>query len=174
MAHEIVGRKTLAILNSLEREGKMEEKLNLLIDKEARIKELEKRIKLAEVTRDDALAYAKGYRVRAEELEMRIKELGDELKEGDYWMQRVKKFLDNGNCPICFATDEEGHKDKCFWGQAETKNKELEKAIKEVLIRHFTIWITKSKSVSHWPRIVIWKLSKKPNVGTEKSWTLKF
>jgi len=38
----------------------------------SRIKELEERIELAEATRDDALGYAKGYRIRAEELEAEL------------------------------------------------------------------------------------------------------
>jgi len=57
----------------LENKLNLNEKVNSLMllrleNKEIRIKELEERIELAEATRDDGLAYAKGYKVRAEEL----------------------------------------------------------------------------------------------------------
>ena len=42
--------------------------LNQMQKDKEKIKELEERIELAEATRDDALGYAKGYKVRAEEL----------------------------------------------------------------------------------------------------------
>jgi flagellar motility protein MotE (MotC chaperone) len=61
----------------------MEEKLALLINKEARIKELEKKIKLAEATRDDALGYAKGYKVRAEELGKELHKLIEGIMKAD-------------------------------------------------------------------------------------------
>jgi len=41
-------------------------------------------------------------------------------------------------------------------------------------IFRFKIWITKSKYFSKYPRIVIWKLSKDPNVGALKTWSVKF
>jgi len=40
-------------------------------------------------------------------------------------------------------------------------------------LKRFMFWLTKSKFVDRLPRIVIWKFSKNPNVGTEKSWALK-
>jgi len=41
-------------------------------------------------------------------------------------------------------------------------------------IFRFKIWITKSKYFSKYPRIVIWKLSKDPNAGALKTWSVKF
>ena len=35
----------------------------------------------------------------------------------------------------------------------------------------YTLWITKSIYVNKWPRLVLWKMSKEVNVGTEKSWS---
>jgi len=41
-------------------------------------------------------------------------------------------------------------------------------------IFRYKIWITKSKYFSKYPRIIIWKMSKNPNVGAEKTWSVKF
>lgn len=41
------------------------------------------------------------------------------MEEGDYWTERAKQYLSNGNCPICFSTDENGHAKECPWGQDE-------------------------------------------------------
>ncbi len=62
-----------------------------------------------------------------------LQKLETEIKEGDYWQQRVKEFLSLGGCPICFATDEEGHKEKCEWGITETKLEKLVEAMEELL-----------------------------------------
>ena len=43
-------------------------------------------------------------------------------KDSDYWMERAKQFYENGNCPICFCSDEEGHKDGCYTKELEDKN----------------------------------------------------
>lgn len=45
----------------------------------------------------------------------------EEIESGDYWMERSKDYLDNGGCPVCFATDEAGHTNDCAWGQAEAE-----------------------------------------------------
>jgi len=54
-----------------------------------------------------------------------------ELEESDSWMLKAKEYLSNGNCPICFSTDEVGHTKGCVWGQAEAKSKELVEGIKK-------------------------------------------
>lgn len=41
-------------------------------------------------------------------------------------------------------------------------------------IFRYRIWITKSKYFSKYPRLVIWKMSKNPNIGAEKTWSVKF
>ena len=38
-------------------------------------------------------------------------------------------------------------------------------------IFRYTIWVTKSKFIHKYPRIVIWKMSKENNVGIENAWT---
>lgn len=45
-----------------------------------------------------------------------INRLQEELHEGDSWKKRATEALENGMCPICFATDEAGHKAGCVWG----------------------------------------------------------
>jgi hypothetical protein len=37
----------------------------------------------------------------------------------------------------------------------------------------YKFWITKSKYYSKYPRLIIWKMSKNPNIGVEKAYTLK-
>ncbi len=64
-------------------------------------------------------------------LEKTMKELEDELKEGDYWQQRATEYLQSGGCPICFATDEEGHKEKCEWGKIESRLSSLQEAVRK-------------------------------------------
>jgi hypothetical protein len=39
--------------------------------------------------------------------------------DSDDWMQKAKEYMENGGCPVCFATDEDGHTADCEWGQAE-------------------------------------------------------
>jgi|GEM_PF-5139078 len=46
-------------------------------------------------------------------------ELLDEIEDGDYWKQKSIQFQENGSCPVCFCSDEEGHKNNCEWGAAE-------------------------------------------------------
>jgi len=41
-------------------------------------------------------------------------------------------------------------------------------------IFRYRFFITKSKYFSKYPRIVIWKMSKNPNIGTEKTWSYNF
>jgi len=41
-------------------------------------------------------------------------------------------------------------------------------------IFRYTIWITRSKHFSKYPRLIIWKMSKNPNIGAEKTWSVKF
>ena len=57
-----------------------------------------------------------------------VERLKEELTNGDYWQKRATDYLENGNCPICFETDEAGHKPDCTWGQSE---KEIERLTKE-------------------------------------------
>lgn len=52
------------------------------------------------------------------ELETRIADLEEELKNGDYWRERAKEFYSNGGCPVCFGTDEGDHTSSCPWGDA--------------------------------------------------------
>jgi hypothetical protein len=41
-------------------------------------------------------------------------------------------------------------------------------------IFRYKFWITRSKYFCKYTRIVIWKMSKNPNVGAEKTWYYKF
>lgn len=41
-------------------------------------------------------------------------------------------------------------------------------------IFRYTFWITKSKYCSKYPRLIIWKMSKNPNIGAVKTWSVKF
>jgi hypothetical protein len=45
-----------------------------------------------------------------------IEQVFKELIDGDYWMERAKRFLENGGCPVCFCSDEAGHTKGCLWG----------------------------------------------------------
>lgn len=70
-----------------------------------------------------------------EQAQAKINEIQTELEEGDYWMKRAKAYEESGGCPICFCSDEEGHKpgEICHeWisatEQTEARNQELEKA----------------------------------------------
>ena len=56
------------------------------------------------------------------------------LAEGDYWMARAKAYLESGCCPVCFATDESGHKGDCPWGQAEAERDRLLALVREEII----------------------------------------
>ncbi len=124
------------------KEGKMEieeikklfEKATSHIDSDeqwAAIKELEgtylsiirtllKRVEELIVERDKWCEQSKKEQQDRADLRKQMEELQTELNEGDYWQERATEFLQNGNCPICFATDEEGHKQLCPWGRLET------------------------------------------------------
>lgn len=54
-------------------------------------------------------------------LRARVKELEEELKDGDYWQERAKAVFESGVCPICFCDDESGHEDDCYIGQCEER-----------------------------------------------------
>lgn len=54
-------------------------------------------------------------------LAAQLAEAKKEIATGDYWMTRVKWYMENGGCPVCFATDEDGHTADCEWGQAESQ-----------------------------------------------------
>lgn len=56
---------------------------------------------------------------------MEIERLLAEIREGDYWQRRARAALENGTCPICFATDEVGHTVTCPWGEDEQDNDRL-------------------------------------------------
>lgn len=68
----------------------------------------------------------------------RVKETDPVKVESDEWMDEAKHFLELGGCPVCFGTDEEGHKDGCEWGSEvdalEKKLAEME-AVKVELAR---------------------------------------
>ncbi len=38
----------------------------------------------------------------------------EELEDSDSWREKATDFWEGGNCPICFGTDEAGHKENCF------------------------------------------------------------
>jgi hypothetical protein len=65
-------------------------------------------------------------RARAERVEARVKELENEIAEGDAWMERAKRFQENGGCPCCFASDSEGHRPGCAWLEDIVRGEELE------------------------------------------------
>ena len=41
------------------------------------------------------------------------------LKDSDSWRAKATEFWENGNCPICFGTDEVGHTEKCIINSLE-------------------------------------------------------
>lgn len=67
-----------------------------------------------------------------EQAEATINVLETEIKEGDYWQERAREYLANGGCPICFCTDEEGHKKNCLWKETESRIKVLAEAIERL------------------------------------------
>jgi hypothetical protein len=51
--------------------------------------------------------------------------------DDDAWMQRAKEYAENGGCPVCFATDEDGHTSDCEWGQAEARAEKAESELQK-------------------------------------------
>ena len=114
-----------------------------------RIKELEK--KLAAVSRvmcgndtfpGDLAQYV------ANEVDHR-KAVEQEMEDGDYWQERAKMFMENGGCPVCFASDEAGHEDGCPYGQAESRALAAETLAerRKVYIEHLEdCWTCKEES----------------------------
>ncbi|MEN6360030.1 MAG: hypothetical protein ABFD59_08240 [Smithella sp.] len=60
-----------------------------------------------------------------------LAERESELKDGDSWMERAKAFTENGGCPWCFATDEEGHKAGCHILEVEQDNVRMREGLEE-------------------------------------------
>jgi hypothetical protein len=60
------------------------------------------------------------------EQQAEIKRLRAEIADGDYWQVRATQAIQNGTCPICFATDEAGHKQGCLWGEDADKAERAE------------------------------------------------
>lgn len=56
----------------------------------------------------------------------------EELLKGDYWVKRLKDFLENGGCPYCLAGDSQIHKPGCYMGELEDKIAKLEKQVQEL------------------------------------------
>lgn len=68
---------------------------------------------------------AKKAEAERDEARAEVERMKKELDEGDSWQDRAKKFLANGNCPICFGDDEGGHKKGCGWGVVEAEVERL-------------------------------------------------
>jgi regulator of replication initiation timing len=65
--------------------------------------------------------------------------LKEELADGDSWQKRATAFLKSGCCPICFSTDEAGHKAGCAWGEVEAERDNIQTAIGEALDENATL-----------------------------------
>jgi hypothetical protein len=50
-------------------------------------------------------------------------------RDSDNWKKHATDALAGGTCPVCFATDEEGHKSECPWGQAEAERAALKETV---------------------------------------------
>lgn len=73
------------------------------------------------------------WRKEYEEMKQRIAALEAELaaeREGDNWKKHAAEAMAGGTCPVCFATDEEGHKSGCPWGKAEAERDALRAELK--------------------------------------------
>lgn len=66
-------------------------------------------------------------KIQALELAIQLQE----AKEGDGWQAKAKEWFENGNCPVCFASDEEGHKPGCEWNEWNEIEQEYQKTIDE-------------------------------------------
>ena len=51
------------------------------------------------------------------------------IPESDAWMERSRKFQENGGCPCCFCSDEGPHENGCYIAELCARIKGLEKAI---------------------------------------------
>lgn len=60
-----------------------------------------------------------------------IERLQEELRHGDFWQRRARQALEDGTCPLCFATDEAGHTETCPWGSEERNSERLQAIVQE-------------------------------------------
>ena len=58
------------------------------------------------------------------------------IPESDAWMERSRKFQENGGCPCCFCSDEGPHEKGCYIAELCARIKGLKEAIKE----WFVVW----------------------------------
>ena len=70
-----------------------------------------------------------GARPEIKEVEGMIKEI-EEYKESDAWMESATDYYESGGCPICFETDEAGHKGGCYIKELEAKLDKYETALR--------------------------------------------
>lgn len=68
----------------------------------------------------------------AEMLQSKIQQQQEEIEHGDYWMKRATEYLESGSCPICFCTDEAGHKHDCLLGMDEVIIQHQQQTISEL------------------------------------------
>ena len=61
-----------------------------------------------------------------------IVRLRAEIADGDYWQVRATQAIEVGMCPICFETDEAGHKPGCPWGEDEARAERAEAEIERL------------------------------------------
>lgn len=92
---------------------------------------------VAKLTRDcnsleDDVRYNGEALARSDEMKGEIERLRAEIRDGDYWQQRASAALENGTCPICFATDEAGHTATCPWGEDERDSDRLQDEVNEL------------------------------------------
>lgn len=57
-----------------------------------------------------------------EEVSQALKEI---IKDGDYWIFLQNRYIEGGNCPMCFASDELGHYEECGIFKLMKENEEL-------------------------------------------------
>lgn len=62
----------------------------------------------------------------------RAEKAEQEIKDGDYWMERARKSQENGTCPACFATDDANHVDGCYLGEIEQERDRLREALQRI------------------------------------------
>ncbi len=80
----------------------------------------------------DSTSALEGWQACGRRAEATKRKLREQLVHGDYWQERSKLFHELGGCPVCFATDEAGHKPDCPWGKDEAELARLRAVIREL------------------------------------------
>lgn len=87
------------------------------------------------MSNDQSVAYETfkaGWKAATQVSDKRAKDLREELDHGDSWMERAKAFMENGGCPVCFSTDEDGHTQGCEYGKAEKEAEDLREQVQRL------------------------------------------